>query len=108
LLEKGDTIREKFVVFLCSLAGNLGGDKFPMQGLVVIILVDIQIHFLCWRVLSLGSIRAPLFVVSTIQISTRALWIEASTVYTIIMLNKAVWSLVIGFLKIEPSLSSLL
>jgi len=44
LLEKGDAVGEEFVIFLCALACDLGGNQLAMQGLIVVVLIDVQVH----------------------------------------------------------------
>ena len=44
LLEWGDAVGEEFVIFLGALACDLGGNQLAMQGLIVVVLIDIQVH----------------------------------------------------------------
>lgn len=46
LLEQLDSVRQQLHVFLSPLSGNLGGNQLPVQGFIVVVLVNVQVHFL--------------------------------------------------------------
>lgn len=46
LLEEGDPVGEQAVVLLGSFAGDLCGDELAVQRLVVVVLVDVEVHLL--------------------------------------------------------------
>ena len=46
LLEESDTVGEEFHVLLCPLSCDLGGYEFAVKSLIIIVLVNVEVHFL--------------------------------------------------------------
>ena len=49
LLEESDTVREQLVILLGALTSDLRGDELAVQRLIIIVLVNIQVHLVSGR-----------------------------------------------------------
>ena len=69
LLEEGDPVGKKTVIFLCALAGKFCGDELAMECLIVVVLVHVQVHLLsdatCWELL---EVLATFVIVTTVTL----------------------------------------
>lgn len=63
LLEQCDSIGEKLVVFLSPFSRHLRGNQFAVQGLIIVVLIDVQVHLV-----SRGELRAVQLVVQVVVI----------------------------------------
>ncbi len=69
------------MIFFCPLPSNLSSYELPVESLIIVVLVDIQIHFLLLHVVLLNS-----SIISVVVALLRAVCLAASLMLVVIVL----------------------